>query len=203
VILRFLNIQGIAGIASCLALAILLLVQKAETRHWKKQSASFEQLYHQDQAAFATTVAGYRAAATQARDVDQANSARVAADQRAINERTEHDYEARLGAARAAAERLRFQSQAAADPGVGGSPPMPGLSATAGSAAQAAREDRLSSPDTLTATEQAIQLDELIRWVRQQHGVRVDGVSGERPQADGKQAVVDNNPEAVASPSGD
>ncbi|MEA3079452.1 MAG: hypothetical protein QOF05_860, partial [Sphingomonadales bacterium] len=31
-ILRFLNIQGIAGVASSLALAILLLVQKVETR---------------------------------------------------------------------------------------------------------------------------------------------------------------------------
>ena len=183
-ILRFLNIQGIAGIAASLALAILLLVQKAETRHWKKQSASFEQLYQREQSAFATTVADYRAAAAQARAADLANAQRVAADQRAINERTEHDYEARLAAARATAQRLRFQPQAAADPGVGGSPPVPALPVATGSPAQAAREDRLSSPDALTATEQAIQLDELIKWVR-------------------AQAVVDNNPEAVASPSGD
>ena len=188
-ILRFLNIQGIAGIAASLALAILLLVQKAETRHWKKQSASFEQLYQREQSAFATTVADYRAAAAQARAADLANAQRVAADQRAINERTEHDYEARLAAARAAAAnlisgRLRVRSEAAADPGVGGSPPVPALPVATGSPAQAAREDRLSSPDALTATEQAIQLDELIKWVR-------------------AQAVVDNNPEAVASPSGD
>ena len=61
--LRLLNWQGIAGIAASLGLAVLLFIQKAETRHWKKQSASFEQLYQQEQAAFQTTVADYRAAA--------------------------------------------------------------------------------------------------------------------------------------------
>ena len=45
-------------------------------------------------------------------------------------------------------------------------------------AAQAAGQDRLPQADALTATEQAIQLDELIKWVR-------------------KQAAVDNNPKAV------
>ena len=62
--------------------------------------------------------------------------------------------------------------------------PVSGLSAAAGSAAQAAGEDGLPASDALTATEQAIQLDELIKWVRHQHGV-------------------DNNPKAVASPPGD
>jgi high-affinity Fe2+/Pb2+ permease len=184
VILRLLNIQGIAGIAASLALGILLLVQKGETSHWKKQSAGFEQLYRQDQSAFATTVANARAAAVQARAADTANAQRVAADQRTINERTEHDFEARLAAARAAAQRLRGQSEAAADSGARRSAPVPALSAPAGSAAQAAGQDRLSSQDALTATEQAIQLDELIKWIR-------------------TQAAVDNNPKAVASQPGD
>ena len=56
-ILRFLNWQGIAGIALSLALSILLVIQKTETSHWKKQAGTFEQLYHQEQAAFAETVA--------------------------------------------------------------------------------------------------------------------------------------------------
>ena len=43
-ILRFLNWQGIAGIAASIALATLLVVQKIETGHWRKQSANFEQL---------------------------------------------------------------------------------------------------------------------------------------------------------------
>ena len=36
---------------------------------------------------------------------------RVAAEQRAINERTANDFEARLAAARAAAERLRIDTE--------------------------------------------------------------------------------------------
>jgi hypothetical protein len=182
-ILRLLGWQGIAGIGVALALSILLVIQKVETGHWKKQSANFEQLYRQDQAAFATTVANYRAAADQARAADQANVARVTADQSAINERTANDYEARLAAARADAQRVRIQSQATANPRAGASAPMPGVSAAAGGPAEAARQDRLPPPDALTATEQAIQLDELIKWMRAQAAVR-------------------NNPRNVASPPG-
>jgi hypothetical protein len=167
-ILRLLNMQGIAGIAVSLALAILLVMQKGETRHWKKQSAGFEQLFHQEQAAFAGTVASYRTAAEQARAADQANANRVAAEQRAINERTANDYQARLAAARTAAQRLRLTAQTAADPGARGNASMPDLPTASGSAAQAPGQDRLPQSDALTATEQAIQLDELIKWVRAQ-----------------------------------
>jgi hypothetical protein len=170
-ILRFLNWQGITGIVVAFTLLIMLTVQKLEAVHWKKQSESFEQLYHQEQAAFATTVADYRAAAERARAADQANAARVAAESAAINERTTHDFEARLAAARAAAQRLRIDAETAAGSGPGGGAPMPGLPAPAGGAAQAAREDGLSQADALTATEQAIQLDELIKWVKAQASV--------------------------------
>ena len=184
-ILRLLNVQCIAGLAAGLLLSTLLVIQKIETAHWKKQSAGFEQLYRQEQASFATTVANARAAADQARAADQANATRGAAQQAAINERTSNDFEARLAAARvAAAQRVQFVSRAAADSGAGRSAPVSGLSAAAGSAAQAAGEDGLPASDALTATEQAIQLDELIKWVRHQHRV-------------------DNNPKAVASPPGD
>jgi hypothetical protein len=180
-ILKLLNWQGIAGIAASLALAILLLVQKAETHHWRKQSASFDQLYRQEQSAFATTVANYRAAADQARAADQDNAARVAAEQGTINERTENDLEARLASVRARAQQLRVQPEAAANSRAGRNASMPGLSAAAGGTAQASGQDRLSASDALTATEQAIQLDELIGWVK-------------------AQAKVDNNTAAVANP---
>ena len=183
-ILRLLNWQGIAGIAVTAVLLIMLTVQKLEAVHWKKQSESFEHLYQQEQAAFATTVADARAAADRARAADQANAARVAAEQHSITERTMNDFETRLAAARADAQRLRIQPEAAADPGARGDAPVPGVPAASGRAAEAAREDRLPQSDRLTATEQAIQLDELIKWVR-------------------KQAAVDNNPKAVASPTGD
>ena len=114
-ILRLLNWQGVAGIAASLAIALLLVIQKSETSHWKKQSASFELLYRQEQGAFATTVADYRAAADRARAADQANAERVAAEQAAINERTSNDFEVRIAAARADARRLQLDAHAAAD----------------------------------------------------------------------------------------
>jgi len=172
ILLRLLNAQGIAGLAASLCLGLLLIVQKGETRHWKKQSASFEQLYRGEEAAFAQTVSNYRAAADQARAADQANATRVAAEQRAINERTSNDYEARLAAARTLAQRLRIRAAgAAADRGHHASPAVPVLPTSSGGAHQASGENRLPDPDALTATEQAIQLAELIKWVKAQASV--------------------------------
>src|ERR1043165_791012 len=105
---RFLNLQGIACIAAALALLSLLVVQKVETRHWRKQSGQFEQLYHAEQAASAETVANYRAAAAAARAADLAAAERVRSEQRAINERIADDYQTRLAAARDRAQRLRI-----------------------------------------------------------------------------------------------
>jgi hypothetical protein len=171
-LLRLLNIQGIAGLALTLALGLLLVVAKEETRHWKKESARFERLYTDEQAALAGTLANYRAAAEQARASDKANAERAAAEQRAISERTSNDFEARLAAARALAQRLRGQSSGApADRGGGGAAPLPRLSVAAGGPHQAAGEDRLPLAERQLATEQAIQLDELIRWVRRQAAV--------------------------------
>lgn len=169
-ILRLLNPQGIAGLAASLCLALLLVLQKGETRHWKKQSDRQEQLYREEHSAFAGTVANYRAAAEAARAADRAAAERVAAEQRAINERTEHDYEARLADARARALRLQLETRAAAaDPGRRGGAAMPGLPAAPGQPDEAAGQDRL--PDRLIATEQAIQLDELIKWVKAQSAI--------------------------------
>ena len=171
---RLLNWQGIAGIAVALTLMVMLTVQKLDAVHWKKQAEKYEQLYDQEQAAFALTTANYRAAAESARAADKANADRVAAEQRAITERISNDFEARLAAARADARRLRLHTEVAADPGTRGDASVPGLPGSTGRAAQ-------NPGDRLTATEQAIQLDELIKWIRQQ-------------------AKVDNKPPAVASP---
>ena len=167
-ITRILNWQGIAGVAAAFTLLVMLTAQKLEAVHWKKQSESFEHLYEQEQAAFAITVANARAAADQARAADRANATRVATEQASINERTEHDFEARLAAARSAAQRLQLDPQTAADPGAGRGTSMPLVPVASGSAAEASDKDRLPASDALIATEQAIQLDELIRWVRRQ-----------------------------------
>jgi hypothetical protein len=170
--LRLLNVQGIAGIAVSLALAILLVIQKGETRHWRKESGQYALLYQSEQAALAGTVANYRAAAEAARAADRANAERVAAEQTKISQEKSDDLEIRLAAARAAAERLRIGAEAAADPRSRGAAPVPGLSTAAGQPHQSAGENGFSIPDRLTATEQAIQLDELIKWVRAQAQVQ-------------------------------
>ena len=170
-IFRLLNWQGIAGIGVALVLLVMLTVQKLEAVHWKKESERFERLYQQEQAAFAVTVADTRAAADAARAADRANADRVAAAQRTINERIANDFETRVAAARADVERLRLHDQGAADSGARGNPPVPGLPAAAGKSAESAGQDRLPPTDALTATEQAIQLDELIKWIRAQAAV--------------------------------
>ena len=177
-ILRLLGPQGVAGLAISVALAILLIVQGVQTRRWKARSASFEQRYREEQSAFATTVSNARAAAEAARVADRENAARVAGEQLAINERTRNDFEARLAAARAAAAnlssgRLHNSAQATADPGAGRNAPVSQLSDAAAGVAQTTGQDRLPQSDALIATEQAIQLDELINWVRAQHDVRM------------------------------
>lgn len=185
--LRLLNIQGIAGLAASALLLVLLLVQKGETRHWRKQSGQYERLYRAEQAGFASTVANYRAAADAARAADRAAAGRVVAEQRNISERIAYDYETRLASARAAAQRLQRQSQAGADPGAGGTAslprPGPGSRAAAGAAQEAGFP--LAAEELnwrLIATEQAIQLDELIKWVKAQSRLDPNAELG-RPSA--------------------
>lgn len=183
---RLLNVQGIAGIAAALALLSLLLVQKVETRHWRKQSGQYEQLYRGEQAASAQTVANYRAATEAARAADAAAAERVRAEQHAINERIADDYETRLAAARDRAQRLRIAAGSpATDPCGRGTSSVPGLPAAPCRPAQAAGHDRLPAPvlgsdAALIATEQAVQLDELIHWVRAQAGVDPNRTAGQR-----------------------
>ena len=50
-ILRFLNLQGMIGIAASLLLLGLFVVKAGEARHWHKQSGRFEQLYLGEQSA--------------------------------------------------------------------------------------------------------------------------------------------------------
>jgi len=65
---RFLNLQGMIGIAASLLLLTLFMVKAGEARHWRKQSGRYEQLYLAEQSSLARTVANYRAAAETARN---------------------------------------------------------------------------------------------------------------------------------------
>jgi signal transduction histidine kinase len=154
------------------AAALLWLVQSRDG--WRDEARANGQLFRSEQAAHGATVANYRAAAEQARREDAETLARVKAEQAEINERTGHDFETRVAAARAVAERLRQQADdAAADPRSGGGSPVPGFPRAAGGVAEGAGKDGLPQSDRLIATEQAIQLDELIKWVKAQGQVKV------------------------------
>ncbi len=171
---RILNLQGMIGIAASLLLLILVVVKAGEVRHWRKQAAHFELLHLAEQSAAARTVANYRAAAETARAADKANSERVAAGQRIISERTSNDLEARLADARARAVRLQLENRPPAAAGGGsGAAPVPAARPAPGAPGRPAQENGLSLADRLIATEQAIQLDELIKWVRAQETVAV------------------------------
>jgi hypothetical protein len=176
---RFLNLQGMIGMAAALLLLTLFLVKAGEARHWRKQSARYEQLYLAEQGSRAQTIANYRAAAEAARKQDLAHANRVAAEQRTISERINHDLEARLADARARAQRLQLgQGPPATAGGSGRAAAVPAARAAPGAAGRAAEENgfslaakRLSVEERLIATEQAIQLDELIKWVTGQAAV--------------------------------
>jgi hypothetical protein len=174
-----LALKLVAG--ACALLAVALLIH--DRNRWKSVSALRQEQFAAERATHSATVAYYRAATERARREDTENLARVKAEQDAISERTLDDYENRIAAARAHAERLRRDAQStAAHSGSGGAAPVPRLPAAAEGAAQAAGQDGLSYADRLIATEQAIQLDELIRWVRRQSLVSASGP--DQPGAD-------------------
>ncbi|MBA3577220.1 MAG: hypothetical protein H0W39_06385 [Sphingomonas sp.] len=166
-----LALKLVAGLCALLALALLV----NDRNRWKATASLRQQQVAAEAAAHAATVANYRAASDRAREADAANAARVKAEQGAISERTENDYESRIAAARAHHERLQRQARSTADSGTGGAAPVPGLPASPRAAAQGSGQGRLPHPEALIATEQAIQLDELIKWVRAQAGVTVSG----------------------------
>jgi len=131
-------------------------------------------------AAFEQTVAGYLAAAEQAERDAEANLARVEADQAAITQETIDDYESRIAAVRANADRLRAGALRAAPINTSGpgAANLPGSGDTATGADAAPGNPELPAgpnvcpsdfvcltiDEALIATEQAIQLDALIDW---------------------------------------
>ncbi|MEO6433295.1 MAG: hypothetical protein ABIO29_04880 [Sphingomicrobium sp.] len=179
-ILRFLNLQGILGLAAAAILSSFLGMARIDAGHWKRQSTRFEQLYRGEVASHAETIAAVRAARERAHAEDNANAKRVRDAQTLINQRTADDLETRLADARhrARAQRLRQQPQAPAGDSGRAGPAMPGLPAAPGDPDHSTAQDRFPRPalgddDALLATEQAIQLDELIQWVRAQAAIDV------------------------------
>lgn len=170
-----LNLQGILGLAASGALAMLLGLQAIHLHHWKSADQKDHAELVQTKLAYGATTLNYREAAQRATQLDAQNRALVAAKNSAIGKEREAEYEARIANARAAAERLRQQSPGpAADPRGAARAPVPGVSTAPGRPVAAPAKAQLPRDDALTATEQAIQLDELIKWVYQVRDVDVN-----------------------------
>jgi hypothetical protein len=164
-----LNIRDYLAIGKLIALlgAIgLLCWQSSQIHKWHTQNDKCVAARQADQAAFAQTVANYRAAAAQAEAEDKANAARVKAQQDQISKEQSDEYQKRIADARARADRLRREGSSPANPGSPAKPGVSGLSAPAPGTPE-------GPPDglPLLCTEQGIQLDELIKWVERQAAV--------------------------------
>ena len=133
-----------------------------------------------EQGAHRESALGWQLATATAVALDLTNKVAVEARQAEESRRIADDYEARIADARARAAAVRVHGQAAAaDQGGRGNPPVPGVPDPARVADEAAGENRLpaalGADDALIATEQAIQLDELINWVEAQSRVAAEG----------------------------
>ena len=161
-------LAGVAG-AAALGLLIALLLTRATLADVKLDREN-ERIAHR------ITVANYRIAAAQATLADAQNVLRVKREQDAITERISSDYETRIADARARADALRMRlSTAGTNPRSADAAPVPAVPDAAGQPDAAPGEDRFSVGDRLIATEQAIRLDALQAWVREQVAVDVGG----------------------------
>ncbi len=133
-----------------------------------------------EQAAHAATIENYRLAAETARRDAHANVARVRAAQDNATKEIVDEFQARLAYARdraARLERVHADSRPTAAGGSAGGAYLSSTGTASRRADEAAGEDRLPAAgeltvgDALIATEQALQLDALIDWVRAQSAI--------------------------------
>jgi hypothetical protein len=122
-----------------------------------------------ERAAHALFAARVRARAEEVARRFAEHARRVERDQGRISQEMSRDYQERIADVhrRAAALRLRTGT-AGADPGRAGTAGMPALSGAATGPDAAAGDPRLPLEERVVATEQAIRLDALQRWVRAQ-----------------------------------
>ena len=155
-------------------------------RGWIETAEQFNRERDAERAAHRQTKTDYRNAQIEAARLESQRLDRVRTEQQEITDEVEADYSARLAYTRARAERLREDlrtrsaARSAADP-----ISMPGLSAAGAETSAAAESTRLPSDAEqlerdLIATEQAIQLDALIDWVKRQAVVEVSGAEVRR-----------------------
>lgn len=144
---------------------------------WRDTAHTNEQLYHSEQAAHKGTIANYRAASVQAQALDRANVTRVETEAASANQRNASEYQARIADARARYDRLLPHAGTIAYPSGSPAAPVSVVSANPGGTPGPAAQGQLSADDALTATEEAIQLDQLIKAVKDVQAINVNGTN--------------------------
>lgn len=126
-----------------------------------------------EQAAHKQTATNFRLATAEAERRQAEKVARVEAEQKAITERTVDEYQDRIAAVRERYDRLvREAGKTGSNPRPAQGVQVPQASGASAGADGGAAQDRLPPADALIATEQALQLQALIQWVREQTGVK-------------------------------
>lgn len=163
-----------AGIA--LIAAVLFYGSHREAQGYADAEAVWKPRVQAEKDAHAATKRAYREAQEEAARIQAEVIAAEIERQEGITANVRKDYQQRLAALRARADRLRAEARAGAD-GASGEVRMPAESETSGRADAAPDCQRFPAPDLETdlacreiATAQAIQLDALITWVREQTG---------------------------------
>lgn len=168
----------LCGIA-VVSLAITATYYRIDRDRWKGIAQTLridlEEARARTEAEIAThraTKEAYRAAQAEAEAMEKARLQRVVTEQQRINDDVTEEYQRRLAAARAAAAKLRREAGAGkCVAGAPGNVPVPETPAAARRSDDPACQDGLSDADRLIATETAIRLESLQRWVREQTSV--------------------------------
>lgn len=145
-------------------IVFLLLAKAGETRRadkWQLRAT-------ETQAAFDKTVAEVRRVRAEQKAADEAHARKVEQAQAETSQEVANDYQKRLSELRARYDALRLSKGApAADPRRAGGENLPGVS-TPSRGVDGPAPPGLSLSDIFTCESQAIQLDELQRWIREQ-----------------------------------
>lgn len=165
--------QVALGVVAAALLASLLLLRTSERDAARSELA-------RERAAHALFAARVQARAEEVARRFSERSRRVERDQQRISEEVDRDYQDRITDMRRRADALRVQLDAArrTNPAGAGSASVPGLPGSAGGAdgaagdpglpARGSADGQLSLEERVIATEQAMRLDALQRWLRAQ-----------------------------------
>lgn len=134
----------------------------------KDRLASSQQATQDEQKAHKKTKDGYAQAQVTAQLLEQQRIDHVEAEQERITQNVKSSYDRRLAELRARFDRLRNDQAGTSAGGASDHLDLSGVSGTAGGAHEAPVDHGLSAEERLIASEQALQLDELISFVESQ-----------------------------------